>query len=42
MPDEDNKFGGSLVLVLENDDVTCPRIICANLLTIVGWITIRT
>ena len=24
------------------DNVTCPRIICANLLTTVGWITIRT
>ena len=27
MPDVDNNFGGSLALVLENDDVTCnPRI----------------
>ena len=27
MPDEDNNFGGSLVLNFENDDVTCnPRI----------------
>ena len=27
MPDADNNFGGSLGLILENDDVTCnPRI----------------
>ena len=28
MPDEDNNFGGSLGLDLENDDITCkPRIV---------------